>query len=118
MKKLFIDVDFLSKYSPCSGGLEQFKAAFPNGIELTDDQMTNFERLGGVLPRHYDTEGGPKCSGIDLAYEWLLGNLGYIDNNDLYGMRNVGCGTSYDCSHDEFLVAGLLADAVGVYVKE
>lgn len=111
-RSLTIDADFLRSHRACRVGAERFLEAFPDGVTLTDDQWENFEAIGGRLARYSD-DPPCGCPGVSSEYGWLLGQLGYEPDVP----RNVGCG-GFSCSHDEFLIAGLLADAVGRWHSE
>lgn len=104
MKKLRITAAFLQRFHPCSSGLGRFKAAFPLGIVLSDDQEAN------ITPLLAADERGLACEA-----RWLFSNLlgcipwGVLDTE----WRNI----PIEFDGEPGVLAALFADAVGCYLQ-
>lgn len=102
MRKMKITDRVLEVLGACRNGVDDFRDAFPHGVTITDDQETNFPIV-------------VKAYAHDCNVVWLIVRLYRLHVWELPRENDSGRWIDDRYSGGEFALAGLLADAVGVY---
>lgn len=116
MKTLHLTVAMIADLGACPGSQERFEQRWPNGVSLTDDQGENFKILSpfadepNIVWGENDDDAGyvyGACATYDV--QWIVGKLDHW-----YG---VAFHVVEPDHYDLFGFCGLLADAIGIYLK-